>query len=229
MKELMTRLGYSFKDSALLEMALSHRSYSPSSYERLEFLGDSILNFVITEFLYHHYPNVAEGELSRMRALLVNGETLASLAKELQIGNNVRLGSSELRSGGKERRSILADALESIVGAIYLDAGFERCRSCILQWWEGRLNSLSTLKVTKDPKSLLQEWSQANKMSLPIYEVEKIEGQAHNQIFSVSCRIAGLPSVTKGQSTSRRHAERQAAELYLKNIEQWVSHHDKEN
>ncbi len=213
--QLQLNLSYQFKDSELLRTALSHRSLGKNSNERLEFLGDSVLSFVVTSELYQRFPDLQEGALSRIRASLVNGEILGRLAKNLKINECLRLGAAELKSGGSERASILSDALEAIIGAIYLDGGIERCAQCVLGWFEQNFEDYTRLVVDKDAKSALQEWTQANKLPLPDYKIVAVLGAAHNQTFQVSCRIEGLEHLTLGEATNRRNAEQQAAEKYL--------------
>lgn len=214
-EKLIQKLGYNFSSNLLLEAALSHRSVGNQNYERLEFLGDSILNFVIAAELFRRYPKAKEGELSRLRASLVNGETLAALANEFKIGEYLRLGIGELKSGGANRKSILADALEAIIGAIYLDSDLLACQRCISSWFTTRLEDLSSLSVPKDAKTRLQEYLQANKLPLPEYKILSIEGEAHLQTFHVICQVEGLSQSTQGTDTSRRKAEQQAAKKLL--------------
>lgn len=211
---LMERLGYQFKDKQLLQNALSHRSVGLNNNERLEFLGDAVLGFLITAELYQRHPKAHEGDLSRMRALMVNGDMLAQLAADLGVSECLRLGVGEEKSGGKRRHSILADALEAIVGAIYIDGGFEICQRCVLNWYGERADDLSHIKPKKDAKSELQEWLQARKLPLPDYKVN-ITGEAHAQTFIVTCSVAGLPQMTEGIGTTRRRAEQMAAERFL--------------
>jgi ribonuclease-3 len=213
--KLYQKIGYHFKDAHLLEAALSHRSIGDDNYERLEFLGDSALNFIITAELFCRYPKTHEGELSRFRASLVNGISLAALAQEFKLGDYLRLGLGELRSGGFQRRSILADALEAIIGAIYLDAGFMACQQIVLNWFSTRLNNVSTLTIPKDPKTQLQEYLQAHKMALPNYKVISVKGEAHSQIFHIQCTIDEVEHKTEGRDSSRRAAEQQAAKKML--------------
>lgn len=214
LNELMNRLGYRFENMKLLESALSHRSVGSDNNERLEFLGDSVLGFIIASELYQQHPRAQEGELSRMRASVVNGDVLARLSIDLGISENLRLGVGECRSGGKSRRSILADALEAVVGAIYIDAGLEICRRCLLNWYGEQVDDLSKLMPNKDAKSRLQEWLQARKFPLPVYKM-KATGEAHAQTFTVMCSVEGLPNKTKGASSTRRRAEQIAAERFL--------------
>ena len=213
---LQAALGYTFQDTALLQLALTHRSMRGDHNERLEFLGDAILSFVIADALYRRYPDLEEGELSRVRAGLVNGVMLASIAQRFELGHYLILGQGEIKSGGRERESILADAVEAIIGAVYLDAGMAEARQLIMRFFEDHcFDDLMSAKLKKDPKSALQEWLQARKYPLPIYESET-SGEAHAQTFDVTCRVEGLSNSTHGQSHSRRRAEQQAAAALLK-------------
>lgn len=216
---LYKTIDYTFKDPDLLLRALSHRSVGNLNYERLEFLGDSILSFVMAETLYLEQPKAQEGELSRLRANLVRGVTLAEIAQELNLGAYLRLGPGELKSGGRDRSSILADAFEALVGALYLDAGIEVCKQKIAFWFKDRLESLNHKKSSKDPKTCLQEWTQAQGVPLPTYKVITIEGLAHQQTFSVSCTIKGLDYHTEAKHSTRRKAEQEAASQLLALIE----------
>lgn len=211
LQKLARKLNYEFKDMALLEAALSHRSVGNKNYERLEFLGDSILNFVIAAELFQRYPKAREGELSRLRASLVNEESLAVLAKQFALGDYLRLGAGELKSGGFQRQSILADAMEAIIGAIYIDSDFTICQQHIVQWFEQRLAEGSIESVAKDPKTQLQEYLQAHKLPLPEYKILSIEGEAHAQIFHMECHVTGVKEITEGVGNSRRKAEQEAA------------------
>lgn len=212
---LMRKLQYEFKNMSLLEAALTHRSLRGQNNERLEFLGDALLNFVIAEGLYLLFNLAEEGELSRLRASLVKGETLAEISQEFNLGDFLRLGPGELKSGGFSRKSILADALEAIIGAIYLDSNFENCRERILSWFDSRMKGIH-LSGEKDPKTRLQEYLQARHLPLPIYEILEIKGQAHAQVFHMECRVKGLSFVSNSVGPSRRKAEQLAAEKYLK-------------
>jgi ribonuclease-3 len=214
LQKLSQQLNYSFQNLQLLQCALTHRSVPGESNERLEFLGDAVLSFVVSAELYRLHPAAREGELSRMRSILVNGEKLAQFARELKLGDYLRLGVSETKSGGRGRESILADGFEAIIGAIFLDGGIEACKACILAWYGEAFESFSEVGVIKDPKSTLQEWLQARRLPLPFYEVVTT-GAAHAQTFYITCRVAGLPYETKGKSTSRRKAEQEAAIHYL--------------
>ncbi|MCW5588663.1 MAG: ribonuclease III [Legionellales bacterium] len=219
LQQLMKQLGHSFQDESYLLAALSHRSFQLQNNERLEFLGDSIVNFVIAEALYQQFPSAREGDLSRLRANLVRGETLAEIAQQFELGNYLLLGTGELKSGGKYRSSILADAVEAIIAAIYLDAGLEKCRACVLSWFQQRLLQQSLQVSYKDPKSRLQEYLQGKQYSLPQYEIVKVEGEAHAQIFFVECQLNehNLRAVASG--SSRRRAEQAAAEMMLEKLE----------
>ncbi|OGT58700.1 MAG: ribonuclease III [Gammaproteobacteria bacterium RIFCSPHIGHO2_12_FULL_42_10] len=208
---LFSTLHYRFKDLALLKMALTHRSKGGEHNERIEFLGDAIVNMVIAEALYLKFPEAAEGELSRWRASLVNRDALAELAREFDLGRYILLGPGEIRSGGHERHSILSCTMEAVIGAIYLDGGFDAIRQCIMIWHESRLVSFSSTTSHKDPKTLLQECMQSRHASLPVYVVESTSGEAHQQSFSVSCTIETLGIKVLGTGTSRRKGEQSAA------------------
>jgi len=213
------RLGHAFRDPALLELAMTHRSVGGQNNERLEFLGDSIVNFVIAEALFRRFPEAREGQLSRLRARLVKGQTLAELAREMEFGEHLRLGSGEMKSGGHRRESILADAVEAVIGAIYLDAGMESVRVRVLSWYAARLEGTSLQDTQKDPKTRLQEFLQSRQLPLPRYEVVNVEGEAHSQTFTVDCHVEMLDQHTTGEGASRRHAEQQAAEKALALLE----------
>jgi ribonuclease-3 len=215
LEKFYKKLGYQFHDVLLLELALSHRSADTNHNERFEFLGDSILNFVIAEKLFQIFPGATEGELSRFRAALVNKRTLANLAKELEVSHYLRLGLAEIKNGGAKRESILADTLEAIIGAIYLDGGVEKCQEKILQWYAPHLQEMLTFPVEKDAKTQLQEYFQARQLSLPQYRVTSIDGKSHAQVFYVECFVEGFDYVTKGSAASRREAEQMAAKRYL--------------
>ena len=199
----------------LLEQALTHRSAGPVNNERLEFLGDALLGLVIAEALWHRFPRADEGELSRRRAALVNKESLAQIARGLRLGDYLRLGSGETRTGGHARDSILADAFEALIGAIYQDKGFEVAREMLLRVFEQPLAQVAEREAIKDPKTLLQEMLQSRRRPLPDYEVVDIGGQQHAQRFVVRCRLPDLDVATDGEGTSRRRAEQDAAERML--------------
>ncbi|MFP4131531.1 MAG: ribonuclease III [Thiohalospira sp.] len=216
---LAGRLGHDFADPTLLERALTHRSSGSANNERLEFLGDSVLNFVMSCVLYERFPEATEGELSRLRALLVKGDTLARLAQGLELGAYLRLGSGERKSGGQRRNSILADTVEALIGAIYLDAGLERASHVIHALYDGELEQLPPLSRLKDPKTRLQEYLQARGQERPTYEVVRTNGSHHEQNFEVACRVAPLSEPVRGTGTSRRKAEQAAAEAALEQLE----------
>lgn len=209
--ELCRRLNYAFADPALLGRALTHRSKSEANYERLEFLGDSVLSFIISAELYNRFPNLTEGELTRLRASLVKKETLAALGRELGLGDCLTLGGGELKSGGFDRDSILADALEAVFGAVYADRGIDAASRLILELYAGALARLDPRAVPKDPKTRLQEYLQKHALPVPTYTVLEIGGDPHNQIFVVECLAPGLGKPTRGAGSTRRNAEQQAA------------------
>ena len=204
-------LGYAFRHPELLRQALTHRSYGADHNERLEFIGDSILNCGIALALYRRFPQLPEGELSRMRANLVNKDTLCRLARTLDLGGAIRLGEGELRSGGAARPSILADALEAVLGAIFLDGGFEAAEATIDRLYTAEIAGIDPAGLAKDPKTRLQEWLQGRKLAVPEYEVSAIRGEAHVQTFDVVCRIPALGVAASGSGPSRRTAEQAAA------------------
>lgn len=208
-------LGVTVGDRALLDRALTHRSAAGADNERLEFLGDAVLSFVIADRLYHLYPEADEGDLSRYRAALVSGETLADIAESIGIGDHLRLGAGELRSGGFRRRSILADAFEALLGAVYLDQGLGAVSAVVERLWAARITALQSAPPPKDPKTRLQECLQGRGVALPAYTVDRITGEAHNQHFWVRLVIAELGITTTGTGSSRRRAEQQAAEQAL--------------
>ncbi|MCH8501756.1 MAG: ribonuclease III [Aliidiomarina sp.] len=217
-KTLEKRIGYSFKDRALLVQALTHRSASDAHYERLEFLGDSILSVVIAEALYHRFPKSPEGELSRMRATLVCGQMLAKIARQFELGPFLQLGPGELKSGGFRRDSILSDAVEGIIGAIFLDSDITQAQTIVRAWFEPLLQEIKPGNNQKDPKTRLQEYLQGRQFELPIYEVLATTGQAHNQKFSVSCSVEPLPAPVVASGTSRRKAEQAAAAAAIEQL-----------
>ncbi|MDQ2075387.1 ribonuclease III [Marinimicrobium sp. ABcell2] len=217
-QRLQDCLGYRFRDDAQLELALTHRSFGSPNNERLEFLGDSILNFIIGEALYRKLPEAREGQLSRLRAQMVKGETLAELAHEFELGGCLRLGEGEMKSGGQKRDSILADAVEAIIGAIYLEAGFDACAERVNAWYQPRLAQVSLDKPSKDPKTELQEFLQAKQLPLPDYQVVEVAGQAHAHTFTIACRVALLKQAVQASASSRREAEKQAAAAVLEKL-----------
>jgi len=217
-ERLERKLGHSFRDRSLLELALTHRSYKGKNNERLEYLGDAILGYVIAEYLYENFLGANEGQLSRLRAKLVKGVTLAEIAREFDLGDYLRLGPGELKSGGFRRDSILADAVESIIGAVHLDAGHEVARAMVLSWYKKRLENTSLDRNDKDAKTQLQEFLQARKRVLPVYEVIKTEGEAHAQTFYIRCTIADDNLIFEASGSSRRHAEQDAARAALEKL-----------
>ena len=208
---LAARLGWRCRDAGLLATALTHRSATGSHNERLEFLGDAVLSFCVAESLYREFPTLSEGDLSRYRASLVSGETLADVGEQLALGERLRLGPGELRSGGFRRRSILADAFEAVLGAIYLDGGLDAVRPALAPLFAPRIAQLRSAPPDKDPKTRLQEFVQARALPLPHYTVESITGEAHEQIFTVRCAVDGEARTAEGIGASRRRAEQQAA------------------
>ena len=213
--KLCKKLGYSFNDLALLSEAITHRSKHSINNERLEFLGDSVLGYVMSSELFRCFPDATEGELTRGRAMLVRGETLAELALQMDLGEYLQLGPGELKSGGFRRKSILSDAMEAIIGAIYIDGGLEPARRHILTIYADKLKNISLKKVSKDPKTQLQEAMQAMRRSLPEYKIIATSGSDHDQVFEVTCKIEEIPKPVKGSGTSRRKAEQDAAKKVL--------------
>lgn len=208
-------LDYQFNQTELLKLALTHRSAATPHNERLEFLGDSVLSLVIAEAIYQRYQDQAEGVLSRLRSYLVKGDTLAVIAREINLGDYLIMGQGELRSGGFRRASILADALEAVFAAIYLDGGFDACKKVILSLFESRLNDSSLLNHIKDAKSVLQEKLQSKGMDLPEYQLVKTVGEEHAQQFYVNCQLKALKFSAEGVGPSRRKAEQKAAQAML--------------
>ena len=216
---LQDALGVRFSRVELLELALTHRSCGAANNERLEFLGDSILNHVVAEYLFQAFPDCSEGELSRMRASLVKGDSLAGLARELGLGDWLRLGPGEMKSGGRRRDSILADTLEAVLGAVLLDAGLDTLRSRLLHWYGPRLEDVSPETAAKDAKSSLQEYLQGRGLPLPRYDLRSVEGQDHCQQFLVACLVESPALVSEGRGSSRRRAEQEAAAAALEALE----------
>ena len=219
-RRLVDRLGYHFKDLSLVETALSHRSVGAHNNERLEFLGDSIVNFIIGEALFQQFPQCREGELSQMRAQLVKGVTLAEIAREFEIGDQLNLGPGEMKSGGFRRESILADTVEALIGAIYLDGGMDICRENVLRWYQQRLAAISPKGANKDAKSQLQELLQSRKKALPKYQLINATGSDHDQSFEIECVIGHLKQSFTGIGTSRRAAEQLAAAQALSQLQE---------
>jgi len=212
---LESKLGYTFKDERLLVTALTHRSYDKNHNERLEYLGDSILGFIIAEVLFYNFPDQPEGVLTRFRASLVKRETLARVARCLGLGDYLLLGTGEKRSGGWRRDSILSNSLEALIGAIYLDSDIANCKSFVLTLFQDFIDNMSPEMQNKDAKTELQEYLQARKMELPEYRVVAEEGEAHNRQFTVECRIDALDRDVTAQGKSKRAAEQMAAQKIL--------------
>jgi ribonuclease-3 len=219
---LCSELSYNFKDINLLERALTHRSKGTANYERLEFLGDSIVGFVIASELFSLYPDLSEGKLTRLRATLVRKETLAQLARNINLGQHIKLGSGELKSGGFDRDSILADCLEAIFGAIYKDGTIKDVTHVIKHLYQATIKNINPDSVQTDPKTKLQEYLQKIAKPLPEYKVIKVTGQPHNQTFSVECKVTIFDKVVTGTGASRKKAEQDAAEKTIKLINEPV-------
>lgn len=217
-KEIAESLGYRFHIQDLLDQALTHRSYSQQHNERIEFVGDSVLNCVIATLLYQRFPGLPEGQLSRLRANLVNRETLHALALSLDLGAHLRLGEGEVRSGGNSRPSILADALEALFGAVYLDGGFDAAQDVICRLYAEPVAKMATGEQSKDAKTRLQELLQGRRLPLPSYGVVRITGEAHQQTFEVCCELPELGVSATGTGRSRRAAEQEAALVALARI-----------
>lgn len=205
------QLGYVFTQPQLLQRALTHRSFAPDHNERLEFLGDSILGCVIAKYLYSEFPDLSEGDLSRLRSNLVKESTLVIFARQLNLGSQLKLGEGELKSGGFRRPSILADAVEALFGAVFVDGGFLAAERAVLNLFVPYLAQVDMKTLGKDAKTLLQEYLQGKRLPLPCYSVLETQGEAHEQLFQVECVIPALKLITRGSGTSRRNAEQQAA------------------
>ena len=215
LSELQVRLGYAFRQTGLLQQAVTHRSFSADHNERLEFLGDSVLNLSVAHLLYAQLASLPEGDLSRVRANLVKQDTLHQLAKSLNLSAVMRLGEGEMRSGGPNRPSILADALEAIIGAVYLDGGYPDAQALVERLFAQVDIKPDMQAVGKDPKTELQEWLQGRKLALPKYTVVGTFGAAHRQVFEVSCEVTELRQTQQGSGASRRAAEQAAAAAML--------------
>ena len=212
LQNLELRIGYAFEDLGLLKRALTHRSHAAGHNERLEFLGDAILGMIIAKELYDHFPDCPEGDLTRMRSNLVREGTLAQLARGFGVGDALSLGPGEIKNGGSRRESLIADAMEAIIGAMFIDSGedFPRVRQVVVSWFASRLRDIRPDETQKDHKSALQEFPQSRHRELPRYRVERVLGPENNQLFEVSVAVAGLPDF-RGQGSSRRRAEQEAA------------------
>jgi ribonuclease III len=204
-------LGYTFKDPQILRRALTHRSFHGEHNERLEFLGDSVLNCIIATLLFDAFPAMPEGDLSRLRASLVNQSSLAEIAERLKLSQVIRLGDGELKSGGHSRPSILADTVEALIGAVYLDGGFAPAVEVVRKLFASKIESNASIQPAKDPKTALQELMQANRMPLPEYRLDRIEGEAHSQTFFITCVLESIQAEGTGVGLSRRAAEQEAA------------------
>jgi ribonuclease-3 len=215
---LETTLGYRFQNAELFQQALTHRSATHRNNERLEFLGDAVLDFVASEVVYHARPEAAEGDLSKLRASLVKDVSLAELALELGLGDHLILGSGEKKTGGHRRESILADALEAIFGAVFIDSGFDAAKDVIARVYEQRYRDLPDVEDLRDPKTRLQEWLQGRGMVLPVYELVDESGQDHKKRFVVSCSVTERALNSKGESTTRRKAEQKAARKMIEQL-----------
>ncbi|MFP3036944.1 MAG: ribonuclease III [Arsenophonus sp. ER-BJ3-MAG3] len=218
-KQLQIKLGYTFKQIEFLKQALTHRSASNNHNERLEFLGDSILSFVISNDLYHRFPKIDEGDMSRMRATLVKGNTLVELAREFDLGECLCLGPGELKSGGSHRESILANTIEALISSIFLDSNIQTIERIVLIWYYNRLIEVRPDCNQKDPKTRLQEYLQGSYLPLPNYLVIQVRGEAHNQEFTIHCNVSGINRPVEGVGSNRRKAEQAAAEQVLKILE----------
>jgi ribonuclease-3 len=212
---LADRLGVGLSDPALLDLALTHRSHGSANNERLEYLGDAVLSFVIAELLFRRFPSATEGELSRYRASLVSGESLAAIAARLGLGEHLRLGEGELKSGGQRRATILADALEAVFGALYLDLGLGATGAVASRLFGDALEALPEAAALKDPKTRLQEWLQGRGHARPAYTVQEVSGEPHEQHFRVRCEVAELGIAAEAEGSSRRRAEQEAAQRIL--------------
>ena len=218
-KQLQERLQYTFSDQQLLVLALSHRSRGSQNNERLEFLGDAVLGLTISNFLYRRFSHASEGDLSRIRSQIVRAESLAEIARSLELGPELLLGQGEMKSGGQRRDSILGDTVEALIGAIYLDGGILSAERCILSWFSEQLNAVALDVPVKDPKTALQEWLQGRGRALPEYQLVKTEGEDHSRLYTMGCIIDELKSAATATASSRRRAEQLVAEKILKELE----------
>ena len=219
MAALQQRLQHRFSNQRLLQQAVTHRSFGAEHYERLEFLGDAVLELAVSNLLFTHMQDLPEGELSRVRALLVRQDSLHRIALDLHLPTVIRLGEGEARSGGRERPSILADAVEALIGAVFLDAGYDAARQLVERLFEGVQLNARLQTAAKDAKTALQEWLQGRRMQLPRYEVVRTSGEAHEQTFEVRCEVVERQLVENGQGSSRRAAEQMAARAMLQRLE----------
>jgi ribonuclease-3 len=218
-QQLQDRLKYQFSDQTLLTLALSHRSCGSKNNERLEFLGDAVLGLTVSNFLFQRFPEAREGDLSRIRSQIVRAESLAEVARSLDLGPELLLGQGEMKSGGHRRDSILGDTVEALIGAIYLDKGMSAAEQSVVNWFTDKLNAVTLDTPVKDPKTALQEWLQARGKPLPEYVVVKTQGEDHSRLFTISCKIANIESAAEATASSRRKAEQLVAEQLLKQLE----------
>jgi ribonuclease-3 len=218
-QQLQDRLQYQFSDQTLLTLALSHRSCGSKNNERLEFLGDAVLGLTVSNFLFQRFPEAREGDLSRIRSQIVRAESLAEVARSLDLGPELLLGQGEMKSGGHRRDSILGDTVEALIGAIYLDKGMSAAEQSVVNWFADKLNAVTLDTPVKDPKTALQEWLQARGKPLPEYVVVKTQGEDHSRLFTISCKIANIESAAEATASSRRKAEQLVAEELLKQLE----------
>jgi ribonuclease-3 len=218
-RQLQERLNYSFKDESVLMLALSHRSCGSRNNERLEFLGDAILGLSVTDILYRKFPKAREGELSRMRSQIVRAESLAGVAKQLELGSELLLGPGEMKSGGHRRDSILGDAVEALIGAVYVDTGLAAAQSCIALWFDELLAAASEADSIRDAKTSLQEWLQKRGKPVPEYTLVNTGGEAHSRLFTVSCKIAAVEKEISAVASSVRKAEQMVAAQLLIELE----------
>ncbi|NPA72294.1 MAG: ribonuclease III [Gammaproteobacteria bacterium] len=218
LQRLSKTLGYQYNELSTLQHALTHRSVGAKNNERLEFLGDSLVNFMIADILFHQFSNLPEGDMSRVRAHLVKGDTLAVIGREYKLSDYLVLGPGELKSGGFRRDSIIADAVEAIIASVYEDGGLDECRALVNRFYKARLEVLDPKKVGKDPKTRLQEWLQSHNQPLPEYSIISVNGAAHAQEFTVSCFVEKLNTKFEATASNRRKAEQKAAELALDSL-----------
>jgi ribonuclease-3 len=218
-KQLQDRLQYQFSDPQLLTLALSHRSCGSNNNERLEFLGDAVLGMAISSFLFQRFPEAREGDLSRIRSQIVRAESLAEIARKLDLGPELLLGPGEMKSGGHRRDSILGDTVEALLGAVFLDQGLVAVEACVQNWFGASLNTLTLDTPVKDAKTALQEWLQARGKPLPEYRVVKTEGEDHSRLFTMSCKIDAVGETAEATASSRRKAEQLVAEKLVKTLE----------
>lgn len=224
LEQLQQRLEYEFRDQVHLLLALTHRSCGSHNNERLEFLGDAVLGLIMADFLSLKFPEVREGELSRMRSHMVCAESLAKVAKQLELGPDLLLGPGEMKSGAHRRDSILGDTVEALIGAVYMDTGFQEATDCVLRWFKPLLDSAEQIRPTKDPKTTLQEFLQQRGQPLPEYNVIEAGGEPHRRLYTVSCKIDSLDQEYTATATSRRKAEQLVAEQFLDAME--INSHD---